>query len=252
MEIVKKTFEKTLERGKHKIIGILGGMGPQASGELYKLLIEKSIKEYGVILNEEFPEILIDSIPVPDFINNTKNLYKARKLLLDRTKKLNDFGVNQICLACNTAHLLQKDIKSVSKAPLISIIEEMKKYLLLKKYKKVGLLATLTTYKLGLYDSVLDSRATISEPPQKTKVILDQLIYQVISGKVTNKTKKEARKKILEFIEEEDLDAVILGCTELPILFANNLPIPTINSLDILASTLLENYYKQKQITKGV
>lgn len=248
MEIVRRTIDKTLERGKHKIIGILGGMGPQASGELYKLLIEKSIKEYGVVLNEEFPEILIDSIPIPDFINNTKNLNKAKKLLLDRTKRLNNFGVNQICLACNTAHLLYKDISLASEAPLISIIEEIKKHLLSKKYKKVGLLATLTAYNLGLYDSVSNSKINIIEPPQKTKAILDHLIHSVINGKVTNKTKKEAEKKILEFIDEENLDAIILGCTELPILFADSLPVPTISSLDVLANKLLKNYFKPKKV----
>lgn len=70
------------------IIGVLGGMGSQASVEFYRLFIEKSSTDYGAINNDDFPEILIDSIPVPDFVSNTKNMGQAASMLLRQLLKL--------------------------------------------------------------------------------------------------------------------------------------------------------------------
>lgn len=49
---------------QNKIIGVLGGMGPQASVELYRLLIEGAKVRYGAQNNDDYPEILIDSVPI--------------------------------------------------------------------------------------------------------------------------------------------------------------------------------------------
>jgi aspartate/glutamate racemase len=75
-------------KNSHNSIAILGGMGPQASSKLYNLLIEKSIKTYGVEDNSQFPEILLNSIPVPDFISNKKKFDEAREILVHRTIRL--------------------------------------------------------------------------------------------------------------------------------------------------------------------
>ena len=72
-----------------KIIGILGGMGPEASGYLYKLLIDLSIKHFNARHNDDFPEVIIHSIPVPDFISSNKKRGEALQMLLERVKELN-------------------------------------------------------------------------------------------------------------------------------------------------------------------
>src|SRR3990167_4652212 len=91
---------------RNKAIGLIGGMGPYASAYFYKLLLKKSGEEYGAINNDDFPEILIDSLPVPDFISDTKQLQKATNILVSRTKKLKRFGCKTIAMVCNTGHLL--------------------------------------------------------------------------------------------------------------------------------------------------
>ena len=61
----------------NQIIGIIGGMGPQASAEFYRVLIHRARKQYGAHENNDYPEILIDSVPVPDFLSDTKNMEEA-------------------------------------------------------------------------------------------------------------------------------------------------------------------------------
>ena len=73
-----------------KTLGILGGMGPEASEYLYRTLIALSIKHFGAKNNDDFPEIVLQSVPVPDFISNEKAKEKALNMLLERTKALNN------------------------------------------------------------------------------------------------------------------------------------------------------------------
>jgi aspartate/glutamate racemase len=55
-----------MKSSKNQPIGILGGMGPDASARLYQLMIDMARQKYGVKRNEEYPEIVLQSIPVPD------------------------------------------------------------------------------------------------------------------------------------------------------------------------------------------
>ena len=93
---------------RKKAIAILGGMGPEASAYLYRVLIESSIKHFRARNNDDFPEILLYSIPVPDFISSDINRSEALKMLKERVKQINSLSISSLCLACNTAHVLLK------------------------------------------------------------------------------------------------------------------------------------------------
>ncbi|OGG02680.1 hypothetical protein A2W14_05115 [Candidatus Gottesmanbacteria bacterium RBG_16_37_8] len=232
-------------KNNKKIIGITGGMGPQASAEFYKMLIGKSISNYQARNNDDFPEILIDSIPVPDFISNIDNLNKARDMLIDRIERMNFYPVNFIGIACNTAHILIEELRLCSAVPIVSIIEEVKKTILTNGYRRVGLLSTKTTQDRGLYDSVEDSKIKLLKPNKDLQDLLEEIIRGVIAGK--ERTELEDKFKIIcnYFIKEQKLDTVILGCTELPLIFPGDLDIKSINTLEILANSLLKLYFEQ-------
>ena len=65
-----------------KKIGILGGVGPQATAHIYKQLILSAQKNHRAINNDDYPDVLIASVPVPDFISSKKDLEKAKKMLI--------------------------------------------------------------------------------------------------------------------------------------------------------------------------
>lgn len=133
------------------IIGILGGMGPQASAHLVHLLVEMSTKEFGVKNCDEFPEIILDSIPHPDFISDKRNKKTALIILKEGVKRMNKMQATMLAIACNTAHILLDELQSVSKAPFVSIIDEIIRELRKKRINKVGLLASPTTFKSGIF-----------------------------------------------------------------------------------------------------
>jgi len=141
---------------KKQSIGILGGMGPQASARLLNLMIEMSIRDFMAKNGDDFPEIILDSVPIQDFISNKKNEDKALEMLRSRTKKLNKFDLSCLAIACNTAHILLPELQVISKTPFISIIEEVSKAVDESKLRKVGILGTSQTIKSGLYQKSLE------------------------------------------------------------------------------------------------
>ncbi|MCL5439207.1 MAG: amino acid racemase [Patescibacteria group bacterium] len=226
-----------------KAICILGGMGPQASVYMHKMLVELSARYFNAKNNEDYPEIIIYSIPIPDFISNKVNKRKALIMLKKRVAEINKLSVSQIGIACNTAHLLLGELQNISKTPFVSIIDEVNKTVG-PKIKKVGLLASPTTIKSYLYQNVLEKkRIEIITPSLIELEILEKIIRKVIRGKITKKDQITLRS-IANSLKDRGAEGIILGCTELPLIFPPKFSLPVFNSVEILAMALLRKYYK--------
>ena len=114
-----------------------------------------------------------------------------------------------------------------------------------KKYTKVGLLASSSTVKSRLYHSELKkfgvSVVTIDDKQEE----IDLIIRRVIAGNT-----KSCKKELLDIIDifvKSGEQAVILGCTELPLVISSHSNIELISSLDVLASSLINKYYINKE-----
>ena len=230
------------------IIGVIGGMGPYASAYFYKLLIKKSTEEYGAKNNDDYPEIVIDSVPVPDFISDTNSLAVAKEILISRVKALNNFGCNIIAMACNTGHLLYQDLAKNSEVPFVSLIELVCKKAKNSGMKRIGLMATETTIKTQIYHKILEREGIKVITPDKDLIRKQEdIIRFVIANGETKKFEDILSDMTNKFIKDYDLDGVILGCTELPLVFSNYKSRNVIDSLEVLADHLLKNFYGSRQ-----
>lgn len=135
------------------VIGILGGMGPQASAKLLSMLVEKSIKTTG-----NCPEIVLMNVPVPNFVSNKQNMSIAKTMLIKRTKILEKAGCTVIGIACNTAHLMLADLQSITSVPFVSLPNLVAEKINELGFKKVGLLASPNTLLSRLFDEALGWR----------------------------------------------------------------------------------------------
>lgn len=233
---------------KKKAIGILGGMGPQASVYLYKIMIELAIKEFQAKNNDDFPEIIIHSIPVPDFISNEKQKQQALKMLQERVIALNNLNLSYLSIACNTAHLLLPDLQKISKISFISMIEEVCSKVKNDNLKKVGILGTPATLNSELYQKELGEHGIKSILPlQKDFILLEIVIRNVINGSASKQDEK-LLARIANYLYENGAEGIILGCTELPLVFPKYFRIPIYNSVEVLARALLRKYYKSNTI----
>ena len=227
----------------HQPIAILGGMGPDASCRLYQLMIELSRSDFGAVENHQYPEIVIDSVPVPEFFSNTQRAEEATFMLKDRVRKLNYLQPGCFGLACNTAHTILMDLELETLVPFVSIPEEVSREVKQKGYKRVGLLASPTTIFSGVYQTeFLDKNIEIILPENGYIEELGEIIGQIIAGDF--KQTKEKLLKIADSLKKKKVEALILGCTELPLVFPKNYSLPVLNTLEILARALLTRYYK--------
>lgn len=229
---------------KRKTIGVLGGMGPGASAYMYKLMTELSIKYFTALNNDDFPEIVLHSIPVPDFISDKKNQNNALEMLKNSVIKLNHMDVSFLAIACNTAHILLPDLKKVSKVSFVSMIHEVAQKVKQSKIKKVGILGTPSAINSGLYQKALTKYKIESViPNNKQQILLDKIIRNVLAGKIKEKDKKQLIG-IADSLRLQGVKGIVLGCTELPLIFPSEYPTHVYNSVAILSMALLRKYYE--------
>lgn len=219
-------------------------MGPFASAYFYNLLLKKSSDSYGAKNNDNFPEILIDSVPVPDFISNTNEINRAKDMLIDRVKRLNKYGVNSISMICNTGHILYDDLAQISKSNFESLIKVVANEAFKRKYKKVGILATPMTIKYDLYGiELLKYNIQTVYSNKNIQKLHESVIRDMVAG---IRDSKKIAKLVIEtkyLIKDNNLDGIILACTELPLVFPKDKFKNVIDCMDILADKLLERYY---------
>jgi aspartate racemase len=228
---------------KQKPIGIIGGMGPDASARLYQTMIEMARDEYEVKGNIDYPEIVLQSIPVPEFIANTKEANQAYLMIEDRVKKLMNQDLCCMGVACNTAHMFFNDLKNKIKINFVSIIEEVLIEAKKRGYSRVGLLASPATYKLDLYqEEFKESGITLVNPTSEEIKRLGRITEKIVIGKTNSSRKKLAI--MADSLKKKGVEAIILGCTELPLVFPNNYSLPVLDSVEILARSLLKRYYQ--------
>ena len=226
-----------------KTIGILGGMGPEASGYLYRLLIEKAISDFDAKHNDDFPEILLHSIPVPDFIASDDKKHEALRMLQDRVRLLNDLDISCLAIACNTAHILLPELQRVTQVPFVSMIEAVISRIKRDGLQKIGILGTPSTLRTRLYKNALREAGIASVEPQiEDYPILEQAIRHVIAG-TSGQQDKDALRVLADTLREQGAEGIILGCTELPLVLPTEYVLPVYNSVEILALELLKKYY---------
>ena len=225
---------------RYKKIGILGGMGPEATADFYFRIIKLFQQKYGAIYDSDFPEIIIVNLPIPDVVENSDEQSKVKDMLIDAVKKLEKAGANFVAIPCNTVTYCIKEMQDVVSIPIINILQETANEVIRSEVKKVGLLGTETTIKSKIYTNVLKDLQilTLDETEQRetTKIIMN-----ILAGRKT----PEDKKKLLEFVQKlKNLGAekVILGCTELPLLMRENDDI--FDTLEILAKSTVERATK--------
>lgn len=228
-----------------KPIVIIGGMGPQASAALYGKLIHKTINDRQITRNEDFPHIVLDSLSMPDFIADRDRKAESIALLRQATRRAERLNPSIVGMACNTAHLFQVDMLADMKLPFVSLIDAVAEAVDQAHVAAVGLLASPTTIETGLYKRALARRGVVTlNPSQSQTAQLERVIRAVIAG-TAGTQEAELLLEITRSLQAQGAKAIVLGCTELPLIFPVTTDIQTFDCLDILATKLLDEYFAQ-------
>jgi len=220
-------------------LGILGGMGPEATASLYLNIIGRCQRELGAKYNSDFPPIIINSCPVPDG-RMWKGFDKAE---VERTLRVNvrileKAGVDFIAIPCNSVHRFLPVIRKAVRIPVLSLIEETAKEVGRKDLTKVLLLATEFTISGRIYDKPLAERGiTLVKPSPIQQRLVQKVIIKVESGRRARSDGAVVVDIINDLRTENGVQGVIAGCTEIPLLIRQkHISIPLFDTIDILAA----------------
>ena len=230
----------------NKKIGVIGGVGPQATKFIYEKIIELSQSKYGAKNNNDYPDLIIESLPIPDFISDKSQIEVARKMLVESTQSLVKAGVTRLCLGSNTVHILLDELRKSTEVNFISMIELVAKKCVENKFLKVGLFGTPVLLESGLYKKELEKNGVELILPNKEEIeISDSIIRDVLAGRKISK-KQEYITALNNFFKQ-GAQSIILGCTELPLTINYEaLGNRIISSDEVLAEGIVDYYYSEE------
>jgi aspartate racemase len=218
----------------YKTIGILGGMGAEATADVYLKIISLFQTKKKAILDSDFPEFIINSIPL-HIVENNLDEQKAITMLTKGCKLIESAGADFIIISCNAAHKFIEPLRKSVKIPILSIPEEVAKVIKKDNREKILVLAAEYTVENHLYEKVFsDYGLEIYYPSTDEQKATNHVILSVISG---NKSLAD-KKRLIDIILKNSpgINGVILGCTELSlVLKREDSAFPLYDTSNILA-----------------
>lgn len=208
---------------KHKL-GILGGMGPQATISLYQQILNHTVASTD---QEHLPTLIDSNTTIPDrTIAITSGQGEAcYQALLASAKGLEAGGCTALALPCNASHYFVPRLQQEIAIPIVHMVNETVAFLKDESKTKVAILGTDGTIHGGLYQAACESAGMDWVVP--TKEVQQQvmtLIYDQIKG--GGKGEPETFAIIDQFVQESGCDGAILACTELSV-YRDYHPIPS-------------------------
>ncbi len=233
-----------MERQKKPIIGILGGMGPEATSLFFQKVIQytPADKDQG-----HLKIVIFNSPEIPD---RTDAIVYKRESPVEKAKEgmrfLQNAKVDFIVIPCVTIHYFFDEIISSLKIPVLNIIEETALFIKQKypEIKRAGILATKGTFHGRIFEKVLHAKGLITiVPDEKGQEKLMDSIYgkEGIKAGYTDGCSKELIMDVAADLIKKGADVVIGGCTEIPIAVGkDDLAVPFIDSLSVLARATVD------------
>lgn len=224
-----------MNQSQHKVIGILGGMGPEATMDLFKKIVNLTPASR----DQDHIRVIIDNNPqIPDrqeaILGDGPS---PAPLLVETARNLEMAGAGFIVMPCNTAHYWIEEIRSAVGIPVIDMIDVTAEEIA-KRYpslRVVGLLAATGTVRSGLYQKRLSSAGVrVVSPAESDQAALMRVIYAVKSGDSSESS--AVAIAIGQRLVAAGAKAAIAGCTEIPlILRVGDLSIPIVDATKVLA-----------------
>ena len=198
---------------QRKILGVIGGMGPQATQSFYQDIINNTVAEKD---QDHIDMVIINHASMPDrtgaiLSGDTKNVFQK---LLEDANKLNTFGVDYIAMPCNTSHYFIDKLKLETGFNFVDMIEETAKAIKSNGLSKVGLMATDGTITSNIYKTKMEQFGIeVIYPSEIMQKKVMEIIYdQIKAGKEPS---VESFSAVSTELENLGAKIIILGCTEL-------------------------------------
>ena len=217
-----------------RTIGILGGMGPEATVELFRRIIALTPAKR----DQDHLHVLIDSNPkIPDRTAAIRGQGESPlPLLIAAAKNLERAGADFIIIPCNTAHHWLHELREIISIPIIDMIGQTAERVASQQSSAqwIGLLSTEGTLRSGLYQNAFASRGiALLVPNDQQEAAVMQAIHRIKAG---DHSVRGAMIDVAKGLIARGAEGIIPGCTEISLVISqDSLPVPVFDPLSILA-----------------
>lgn len=223
-----------------KVIGILGGIGPWATLEMFKRFLEAVPAKR----DQDYPRLIIYcNSKIPD---RNKSIFGEREssipALQETAQALEGAGADFIVIGSNGTHYYYDEIQKSVKIPVFNMIEETVNVLRThhSKSKKFGLIAATCTVSKGIYQKYFtNTDQSLVTPNDKLQRKVLDAIYEVKIGKLD--TSKQSFIEVSKSLIDQGAEGIICGCTEVSVaLHEGDINVPVIDPMQIAAEKAIE------------
>ncbi len=224
-----------------KKIGLVGGTGPESTLMYYRELNGRIDK---LTRSAEMPEIAVESV-------NFRRVWRLVSsgdhealtgYLSEKIENLSRCGCEVISLTAATMHVVFDELVRKTGIRLVSIPESVCAEARARGYRKVGLLGTIFTMEQDFMkqDFVRAGMEVVVPGKSDRELIARRILEELELGIVKEETLREFTRIITEMRDGQGIQAVVLGCTELPLLLnPGNCPVDCLDSVEIHLQTLI-------------
>lgn len=233
-----------------KRLGIIGGMGPEASSFFYARITARTKAEKD---QEHIDIVLLSHASMPD---RTQAILTGQKkeflsAITQDVKDLEKLGVSNIAIPCNTSHYFLEEIQAATSVPIINMVEESVKYVveMHPDIRRIGIMGTDGTLQTGTYYRACQKLGVEAvSPGEEAQRDVMSLIYDDIKGGKTGDRAKFDRA--YANLKSQGCEAIILACTEISV-FKEYYPVPAdcVDAMDVLVKeSILRSDAKLKEV----
>lgn len=220
-------------------LGVLGGMGPQATQMFYQRVLDRTDAERD---QDHIPTLILSDTAMPDRTaairsGDTAAIYAQ---LLADARVLEGWGASAIAIPCNTSHTFVPRLQGELTVPIINMVTETAVALKALGARQVGILATDGTVQMGLYQSACEAAGlqAVTPPPDIQKLVMSVIYDEIKKGEKGSREKFAAIDAALRAM---GCDRAVLACTELSVYKDwHGLPDFYLDAMDVLARRSVE------------
>lgn len=222
------------------MIGILAGMGPKSTAPFIDAVVDQCQKLYGAKLDQEFPLMMILSLPTPFYIDRPIDHHVMRETIVRGLRKLESTGVDFIAMPCNSAHLYYDELAASIKVPLINSISET--LAMLNRTGRITLLCTQGTFDSGIYQEGFERANLEFHFHREWQARVNQIISLIKAGEIMEKGVTHW-KELLRDLKGSKIEQAVIACTDLNAIlpFSDN-HIAFVDSMEALARATVRKY----------
>lgn len=221
-----------------KVVGIIGGMGPEAGVDLvYKIIRLSPARK-----DQEHLHVILDNYSqIPDrtayILGRGEN---PLPFLIEAVERLKSAGATIFAMSCNTAHYFYRDIVDATGVDMLHIARESFRQLTRLSVKgPVGVMGTIGTIKGSIYEGF---GYDVVYPDQKHLDMLMDAIYTIKAGEYERPA--TLINNVINYLVKRGVSALIMACTEIPLVKDRlNAPVPLIDATEALARGIVREGY---------